>query len=216
MMSHHDELDDPKLAELYSSIADILIALFDVGNGDSTVRVQSDMPTSHPLGALCVGVNEMIAALATERERSAAYQRELEERLATIAQQRMAIKALSMPIIQVWSGVLGLPLIGEMDTTRTGETMEALLEQVVAVGAYGVVLDITGLSAMDQQTVHAFLQLARAVRLVGAECVIAGFSPDNARAAVSLDLELLGFTTFRTMCDAIRYFIQRKGARRKD
>src|ERR1044071_4108541 len=108
-------------------ISRILIALADVAGGDYSVRLDNDLPDSHPLGALAIGINEMTAALGRAQSESNEYQRALEEKLATIEQQRAAIRELSTPIIEVWDGVLCLPIVGIMDSTRSADMTDALL-----------------------------------------------------------------------------------------
>jgi rsbT co-antagonist protein RsbR len=36
----------------------------------------------------------------------------------TIAQQRATISELQTPVIQVWEGILALPIVGTIDTAR--------------------------------------------------------------------------------------------------
>ena len=54
----------------------------------------------------------------------------------TISQQRAAISELQTPVIEVWDGILALPIIGSVDTARAQEMNEALLERIVATGAW--------------------------------------------------------------------------------
>src|SRR4051794_30797980 len=110
---------DPNSAEtILEHVADVLIALSDVGSGDYSTRLATDLPDDHPLGTLYAGINEMISSLQIEQERSSVYRRELEEKLATIELQRAAIRDLSTPVMEVWDGVLCLPVVGVLDGTR--------------------------------------------------------------------------------------------------
>ena len=108
-----------EVAQILERIADVLLVLAGVGSGDYAARLKSDLPEGHPMTLLYEGVNEMIESLANEQARSAAYQKELEEKLAMIEAQREAIRELSTPIIEVWAGVLCLPVVGVMDSTRS-------------------------------------------------------------------------------------------------
>src|SRR5262249_60023429 len=98
--------------------------LSEVASGNFTSRLEIGLPDTHPLGALCAGINEMIGALQVEQERNEQYRRELEEKLATIEQQRSAIRELSTPIMEVWEGILCLPVVGVMDSTRAADMTE--------------------------------------------------------------------------------------------
>src|SRR6266540_3773430 len=104
---------------LANRIANILLALADVGEGNYDVRLDLDLPPDHPLGALTVGIHQMTQALADERQSALRLQRELEEKLALIERQRVAMRELSTPIIEVWDGILFLPIVGMVDTVRS-------------------------------------------------------------------------------------------------
>ena len=67
----------------------------------------------------------------------------------TIAQQRATISELQTPVIQVWEGILALPIVGTVDTARAQDMTEALLERIVATGSEIVLLDITGVPVVD-------------------------------------------------------------------
>jgi len=197
-------------AELYNKIADILLVLSDVGEGDFSSRLKFDLPEAHPLGALCTGINEMIDSLAAEQERSAAFRRELEEKIATIEQQRTAIRELSTPIIEVWDGILCLPIVGIMDSTRSADMTDALLREVVASRARCTIIDITGIEVMDTRTADHFIRMVKAVRLLGAECVLTGINPQIAQTIVHMGVDMEGVVTHRTLRDALQSFINPK------
>src|SRR5437879_6143853 len=94
--------------EIADRIANVLLALSDVGQGNFDVQLDVDLPEEHPLGALTHGINQMTSALAAERKDALRLQAELEEKLALIERQRVAMRELSTPIIEVWEGVLCL------------------------------------------------------------------------------------------------------------
>src|SRR5579859_3503925 len=130
--------------DIASRIADILMALSDVGGGDYATRLRSDLPDDHPLSTLYTGINEMIASLQAEQERGVAYRKELEEKLAMIELQRVAIRELSTPIMEVWEGVLCLPIVGVLDSVRSAEMTETLLRAIMDKKARCAIIDITG------------------------------------------------------------------------
>src|SRR5215468_2250363 len=120
---------------ILESVADALLALSNVGVGDYATRLKIDPDDTSPLAHLYAGINEMISSLGAAQEKSLAYQQELEEKLATIEKQRAAIRDLSTPIIEVWDGVLCLPVVGVMDTARSTEMTASLLQAVTAKGS---------------------------------------------------------------------------------
>lgn len=188
-------------------IADILLVVAGVGSGDYLTRLKSDFPDDHPLSTLYEGINQMIESLRTEQERSAAYQRELEDKLATIEMQRAAIRELSTPIIEVWDGVLCLPVVGVLDSTRSAEMTEALLQAIVEKKARCAIIDITGIQVMDTGTADHFLRMARAVRLLGANCLLTGINPAIAQTIIHMGMDLSGVITHRTMRNALQRFV---------
>lgn len=190
-------------------VADALLILANVGYGDYSGRLDVASDEEGPLASLFIGINEMIKALAAEEERSRAYQRELEEKLATIEQQRLAIQELSTPIMQVWEGVLCVPVVGLMDTARSTEMTSALLQAVVENGARCAIIDITGIDVMDTRTVDHFIRMAKAVRLLGSECVLTGISPHIAQTVVHMGLDLTNVVTHRSLRDALQRFVSR-------
>jgi rsbT co-antagonist protein RsbR len=202
-MGHDTDLDSLMLER----IADVLLILAGVGSGDYESRLESDLPEDHPLTTLYDGINEMIGSLAAERQRSAEYQKDLEEKLATIEMQREAIRELSTPIIEVWEGVLCLPVVGVLDSTRSAEMTEALLTAIVEKKARCAIIDITGIQIMDTATADHFLRMARAVRLLGSICLLTGINPAIAQTITHMGMDLSGIVTHRTMQNALQRFV---------
>jgi rsbT co-antagonist protein RsbR len=206
--------NDPASNEIYSKVADVTRIVADVGRGDYSPRLAGDLPPEHPLGALFRGINEMIDALAAQEQRNHEYHRELEDKLSTIEQQRVAIRELSAPIIEVWEGILCLPVVGVMDSNRSADMTDALLRAVVASRARCTIIDITGIEAMDTSTADHFLRMAKAVQLLGADCVLTGINPQIAQTIVHMGMEMQGLVTHRSLRDALQHFVgQRRPAR---
>src|SRR5438477_10761992 len=155
MSTSNQAADSNEAAEqrLLSSVADALLALSNVAFGDYETRLPCEADDGSPIGRLFRGINDMIEALAAEEARSASYVRELEEKLATIEKQRAAIRELSTPVMEVWEGVLCLPIVGVLDTIRSDEITNALLRGVLDMKADYVIIDITGIEVMDTRTV---------------------------------------------------------------
>jgi rsbT co-antagonist protein RsbR len=192
-------------------IADVLLIVAGVASGDFTTRLTSDLPDDHPLTTLYDGVNQMIDSLAAEQKRSSSYQKELEEKLATIELQRAAIRELSTPIIEVWQGVLCLPVVGVLDSTRSAEMTEALLRSIVEKQAQCAIIDITGIQVMDTATADHFLRMTRAVRLLGASCILTGINAGIAQTIVHMGVDLSGIVTLRSLRDALQHHVGEDG-----
>ena len=190
--------------EIADRIANVLLALSDVGQGNYDVQLDLDLPEEHPLGALTHGINQMTLALAAERHDAQRLQLELEEKLALIERQRVAMRELSTPIIEVWEGVLCLPVVGVLDTVRSAEMTDSLLQAVVEKSVECTIVDITGIDVMDTRTADHFLRMSRAVRLLGARCMLSGVNPMIAQTMVHMGVEMLGIEFHRSLRDALK------------
>src|SRR5262249_11108424 len=138
----------------------------------------------------------------------------LEEKVGIVEQQRAAIRELSAPIMEVWEGILCLPVVGIMDSGRSADTTDALLRAVVATRARCTIIDITGIEVMDTSTADHFIRMAKAVQLLGAECVLTGINPQIAQTIVHMGVEMGGLNTHRSLRDALQHFVYPKRAPR--
>ncbi|HET9015208.1 MAG TPA: STAS domain-containing protein [Thermomicrobiaceae bacterium] len=128
-----------------------------------------------------------------------------------IARQRHTITELETPVIQVWDGILALPLIGSVDTARAQQMNETLLERIVETGSEIVILDITGVPVVDTAVAKHLLETVAAARLLGAEVLIVGLSTRTALTLVQLGLDLAGVTTRTTMAKGLELAFARLG-----
>ncbi|WP_437911342.1 PAS domain S-box protein [Sorangium sp. So ce302] len=135
-------------------------------------------------------------------------EQELRSRLELIERQQRVIRDLSTPIIQVWDGVLTLPMIGVLDSARTAEVMDTLLDAIVRTGSRFAILDLTGVELVDTKTASYLLDLVAAIRLLGAEGIVAGIRSNVAQTIVSLGLDLANITTLGNLRAALQYCIR--------
>lgn len=99
---------------------------------------------------------------------------------------------LSTPLIKIGRGVLMAPLIGSIDAARATTLMERILHAVTAERARFIILDVTGVPRMDSATVGQFLRITAAIRLLGAESLLAGVQPSVAAAIAGLGVDFRG------------------------
>jgi len=126
-----------------------------------------------------------------------------------IARQQQEMLELSTPVVQLWDGILALPLIGTLDSARTQTVMENLLEKIVETGSEVAILDITGVPTVDTLVAQHLMKAVAAARLMGAECIISGIRPQIAQTIVHLGVDLADVTTKASMADAIKHALQR-------
>jgi rsbT co-antagonist protein RsbR len=206
------ELSEDELDEIRESAADALLALSNVTLGDNSAQLEVDVHSSNPLSFLFASINDLLVALGTEQEQSALFRMELEEKLGTVEQQRAAIRSLSTPIIEVWNGVLCLPVVGVMDTARSAEMTSSLLQTIVEKETRYAIIDITGIDVMDTRTVDHFIRMAKAIRLLGAECALTGLNPHIAQTVVHMGLDLSDIVTHRSLRDALYRYVAQPAA----
>ena len=132
-----------------------------------------------------------------------------EQRLETIERQRLAIADLSAPIIDVWDGILALPVVGLVDTQRSIELTERLLNRIADSGTRSVIVDLTGVDLVDTMTANHLLQMIRAASLLGTFSVLSGISPQIAQTLVQLDVDLSEITTVRNLKEALKVCLRR-------
>lgn len=133
----------------------------------------------------------------------------LEEKERTIQAQHEELRQTSTPITEIWNGVLTLPIIGTLDSTRTMMVMESLLTRIEAERAKIVVIDVTGVQAIDTQVSHHLIQMIRAVGLMGSEAILTGIRPEIARSLTSLNIDLGGVTTKSKLSEGLKEAFRR-------
>ena len=112
-----------------------------------------------------------------------------------IQRQAQEILEISTPVMQVWEGVLVAPLIGTLDSQRTQQFMERLLQRIVATNSPMALVDVTGAPTIDTQTAQHLIDTISAVRLLGAQVILTGIRPAIAQTLVHLGVDLSGITT---------------------
>jgi len=112
-----------------------------------------------------------------------------------IKQQQEAIKELSTPVLPLRAGLLLLPVIGVIDSDRARQLTEQLLDGIRTHRAKAVVIDLTGVPAVDSAVANHLLQTVRAAKLLGANAVITGISTENAQTLTRIGVDLSGLVT---------------------
>ena len=143
----------------------------------------------------------------------------LGNQLADMARQRLAAeeraeamtilaRELSSPVIPVFEGIIVLPLIGSIDTGRAQQIMTNLLNGTVAHRARVVIIDITGVPTVDSSVANHLLRAIQAVRLLGAETILVGITPEVAQTIVHLGVDLSEIATRSNLQDGLMYALR--------
>ena len=139
-----------------------------------------------------------------------AFQKSREQ---VISRQQRELMELSTPVVELWEGILALPLIGTLDSGRTQVVMESLLEKIVETGAAIAIIDITGVPTVDTLVAQHLMKTVAAARLMGADCIISGIRPQIAQTIVHLGVDLSAVTTKASLADAFAIALKRAGSR---
>ncbi len=132
-------------------------------------------------------------------------------REAVIRRQQEELLELSTPVVQLWEGILALPLIGTLDSERTQVVMERLLQTIVETGSTIAIIEITGVPTVDTLVAQHLLKTVAAARLMGADCIISGIRPQIAQTIVHLGVDLGNVITKASLADALALALQRNG-----
>jgi rsbT co-antagonist protein RsbR len=128
-----------------------------------------------------------------------------------IKRQQQDLLELSTPVIKLFEGVLAVPMIGTLDSSRTQVVMETLLQRIVDTGSRLAIIDITGVPTVDTLVAQHLLKTVSAIRLMGAECIISGIRPQIAQTIVHLGIDLQGIASKSSLADALALAMEQQG-----
>jgi anti-anti-sigma factor len=119
-------------------------------------------------------------------------------------QSQEILEMATVPVVQVWEGIVMVPIIGTLDSQRTQQLMERLLHRVTETNSPVAILDITGVSTIDSQTAQHLIETVSAVRLLGAEVILTGIRPVIAQTLVHLGINLESIVTRSSLAGGLR------------
>jgi rsbT co-antagonist protein RsbR len=181
-------------------------------DGTDRWNIENNIPYRDASGRV-VGLLGVAMDMTARKQMEEALRRTETELRAMVERQESllsTIAALSTPVLPIHDRVLVMPLVGQIDTARSAQIMEALLSGVARHGAEFVIMDLTGVPFVDTAVASHLLRAARAVGLLGARCVIVGLSPAIASALTSLRVELGGLVTLGDLEAGVRYALSRQ------
>ncbi len=122
--------------------------------------------------------------------------------------QQDLIRELNTPLIPLANGVLTMPLVGKIDPQRVQHAVTNLLQGVEQYRAKVVIIDLTGVPEMDEETANALAQSGQAIMLLGAKVIFTGMSPALAHTFVRLKVKLAGIVALDTLQSGIDYALR--------
>ncbi|MFD5099984.1 STAS domain-containing protein [Streptomyces albidochromogenes] len=160
--------------------------------------VQQDTQEGNELFTAALLINRLLDVAG-----ALSFETYVEGREEIIRRQSRQLLEVSTPVVRLWHRVLGVPLIGTLDTGRTQVVMENLLQAIQDQEATVAIIDITGVPTVDTAVAQHLMQTVNAVRLMGADCIISGIRPAIAQTIVQLGIDLSTIMTRATLSDAL-------------
>lgn len=114
------------------------------------------------------------------------------------------IEALE-PVTVVWDDILLLSVNGIVDSVRAQRIMETVLEKIRETNSKVIILDLTGVEAIDTAVANHLIKIIQASSLMGCQSIISGIWPGVAQALVELGIPLRDIVTRATIRDALAY-----------
>ena len=155
-----------------------------------------------------IGVSGIITDITESKRREEEIRRleaEVREKMTIIESQASLLEQLSVPVIQVWEGILLLPLIGVIDSRRAAQVLENMLEAIARSSAEIVILDITGVPVVDTSVASYLVRAVQAAQLLGCQSILVGISPEIAQTLVGLGIDFSRITTRATLQNGLEY-----------
>ncbi len=137
----------------------------------------------------------------------------LQSREAIIFEQQKALLETSIPIVKLWNGILLIPLVGMLDSSRIQLMIENILSSIENTQAKIVIIDISGIPVVDSLVARHFITAANAVKLMGGECIITGIRAIISQTLVQLGIDLSGIITRKSLADGLQYSLEKMGKR---
>jgi rsbT co-antagonist protein RsbR len=123
-----------------------------------------------------------------------------EERLR---EQSHTIREMSTPTIELWDGVLVLPVVGVVDSMRAQHMMDSMLSKIAETHSKVIIMDIQGVAAVDTAVANHLIKITRATKLMGCECILSGITPAVAQTIIQLGIDMDNIKTKSTLSDGL-------------
>lgn len=128
-----------------------------------------------------------------------------------IEEQSRALLELSTPTIQLWEGILVLPILGVVDSRRAQDMMNVMLNKIQQTNARSIIIDITGVPTVDSGVANHLIKTTKATKLMGCECILSGIGPDIAQTLVHLGVNLDTIKTSSNLKSALQLALVKTG-----
>jgi rsbT co-antagonist protein RsbR len=140
--------------------------------------------------------NAELQAILIEMESRAVKQARLIEENE---RQRATIRDLSVPVLPIGHATMLLPLIGALDAARLEFVREEALKAIHHSSARTLLIDITGVTMIDEQVASGLIALGQAAGLLGVEVALVGIRAEGAKILAGLNVDLARLRTYHDL-----------------
>lgn len=134
-----------------------------------------------------------------------------EEAARLIETQSKTLLQLSTPTIQLWEGILLLPIVGVLDSIRAQNMMDELLNRIVNTSSLVSIIDIVAVPNVDSSVANHLIKIVRASKLLGNTCILSGISPEVAQSIVEVGINLDEVKTTSNLRNAFKVGLELVG-----
>ena len=119
-----------------------------------------------------------------------------------LSESHKVMMEMSTPVTPIWEGILLLPLLGILDSSRTQDIMNKSLSKIAEERTKVFILDISGVASVDTAVANQLIKITKATQLMGCNAIISGISPAIARTIIELGVNVGEIKTTSTLRDA--------------
>jgi len=140
-----------------------------------------DVNRRDELGILANMVSRLARELRVRRRQTIEHQRELERRVTELSsayetQERLlgALRSLPAPILDLYEGLVVVPIAGPVDPARVAYLLPALRERLVSRRPEVVIFHLAVPQQLDQEVAAVLFRAGQSLHKVGARALISG------------------------------------------
>lgn len=160
------------------------------------------------ISGLC-GIITDVTDLKASIQQAVRLSAELEEKQRRLQAQDQLLAQLAVPVIQIWEGIVLLPIVGEITSQRGRQVLESLLNAIGESRAQYALIDITGVPFVDTSVARYLVQSVHAARLLGCQSVMVGLGASVATQMVSLGIDFSTLITRSTLQQGLEFAMQK-------
>jgi anti-anti-sigma regulatory factor len=118
------------------------------------------------------------------------------------------VRNLTFPLIPVLPKVIVIPIIGEFSNEHVQDFVQILLGGIEREHATTAILDVTGVTMLDNAGAQGLATGVNSAHLLGARCILVGIRPEIAQALVVLGISLEQISTAPTLQAAVQQYLR--------